>query len=90
MTENIDLLAAYPQVVMGGEIKHDIIIPEFLRRVMPPEEKALFDKLRRPVCQCKGAVCGFAWSGRDFIMSFAGWLSMNRWLTVPEAALHVL
>ena len=76
---------------MGGEIKHNIIIPECLRRVMPPEEKALFDKLRRPVCQCKGAVCGFAGSGRDFIMSFAGWLIMNRWLTVPEApALHVL
>ena len=26
-----------------------------------------------------------------FIMSFAGWLTMNRWLTVPEApAMHVL
>ena len=91
VTENIDLIAAYPQVVMGGEIKHYIIIPEWLRRVMPPEEKALFDKLRRPVCQCKGAVYGSAWSGRDFIMSFAGWLIMNRWLTVPGApALHVL
>ena len=34
---------------------------------------------------------GFARSGRDFIMSCAGWLIMNRWLTVPEApALHVL
>ena len=34
---------------------------------------------------------GFAGSGRDFIMSFAGWLIMNRCLTVPEApALHVL
>ena len=33
----------------------------------------------------------FARSGRDFIMSFAGWLIMNRWLTVPGAlALHVL
>ena len=91
VTESIDLIAAYPQVVMGGEIEHYLIIPECLRRVMPPEEKALFDKLRRPVCQCKGAVYGFARSGRDFIMSFAGWLIMNRWLTVPEApALHVL
>ena len=51
----------------------------------------MFDKLRRPVCQCQGAVYGFARSGRDFIMSFASWLIMNRWLTVPEApALHVL
>ena len=34
---------------------------------------------------------GFARSGRDFIMSFAGWLIMNRWLTVPDAsALHML
>ena len=81
VTESIDLIDAYPQVVMGGEIKHYIIIPECLRRVMPPEEKALFDKLRRPVCQCKGAVYGFARSGRDFIMSFAGWLITNRWLT---------
>ena len=58
---------------------------------MPPEERAVFDKLRRPVCECRGAVYGFARSGRDFIMIFAGWLIMNRWLTVPEApALHVL
>ena len=57
---------------------------------MPPEEKAMFDKLRRSVCECREAVYGFARSGRDFIMSF-GWLIMNRWLTVPEApALHVL
>ena len=28
--------------------------------------------------------------GRDVIMSFAGWLIINTWLTVPEAlALHV-
>ena len=40
---------------------------------------------------CRGAVYGFARSGRDFIMSFAGWLIMIRWLTVPEApALHAL
>ena len=91
VTESIDLIAACPQVVMGGEIKQNKIIPKCLRRVMPPEEKALFDKLRRPVCQCKGAEYGFARSGRDFIMSFAGWLIMNRWPTVPEApALHVL
>ena len=49
------------------------------------------DKLRRPQCQRKRAVYGFARSGRDIIVSFAGWLIMNRWLTVPETlALHVL
>ena len=91
MTESIDLIAAHPQVVLGGSIKHYIIIPDCLKHVMPSEEIALFDKLRRPVCECRGAVYGFARSGRDFIMSFAGWLIMNRWLTVPEApALHVL
>ena len=60
---------------------------------MPPEERerAIFDKLRRPVCECRGAVYGFARPGRGFIMSFACWLIMNRWLTVPEApAFHVL
>ena len=58
---------------------------------MLPEERALFDKLRRPVCECRGAVYGFARSGRDFFMSFAGWLIMNRWITDPEApALHLL
>ena len=51
----------------------------------------MFDKLRRSVCVQRGAENGFARSGRDFIMSFAGWLIMNRWLTVREAlALHVL
>ena len=57
----------------------------------PQEETAVFDKLRRPVRECGGAVYGFARSGRDFIMSFAGWLVMNIWLAVPAApALHVL
>ena len=33
---------------------------------------------------------GFARSVRHFIMSFAGWLIMKRWLTVPESrALHM-
>ena len=80
VTASIDLIAAYQTVVLGGK-----------RRVMPLEERALFDKLRRPVCECRGAVCGFARSGRDVILSFAGWLIINTWLTVPEApALHVL
>ena len=57
VTESIDLIAAYPQVEVGGEIKHYIIIPECLRRVMPPEEKALLDKLRRPMCVSAKELC---------------------------------
>ena len=85
VTESIDLIAAYPQVMLGSNIKHYTVILECLRRVMPPEEKAMFDKLRRPACECRGAVHGFARSGRYIIMSFSGWLIMNKWLTVPEA-----
>ena len=73
VTESIDLITAYPQVVMGGDIKHYLIIPECLRRVLPHEVRTSFDKLRRPECECKGAVYGFARSGRNFIMNFAGW-----------------
>ena len=43
-----DLIAAYPQVVLGGNIKHYIVIPECLRRVKPLEERAMFEGLRRP------------------------------------------
>ena len=50
----------------------------------------MFDKLRRPVCERRRAVYGFARSGPDFIKSFAAWPIMNKWLTVPEAPLHVL
>ena len=90
VTKSIDLFAAFPEMKLGGDTKHYIMIPECLRRVMPPEDKAMFDK-RRSVCECRGALYGLARSGRGFIMSFAGWLIMNRWLTVPEApALHVL
>ena len=39
VTESIDFTAAYPQVVMGGEIKHYKIIPECLRRVMRQRRK---------------------------------------------------
>ena len=84
VTESIDLIAAYPQVVLGGNIKHYIIIPDCLTRC--PRKRALFDKLGRPVCECRGAVYGFARSGRDFTMSFAGWSIMNQWLTVPGVA----
>ena len=47
VTESIDLIAAYPQVVLGGNVKHYIKIPDCLKHVMPLEERALFDKLRR-------------------------------------------
>lgn len=78
-------------ITMGGDIKHYLIIPEVLRRALPAAERALFDALRQPVCECSGAIYGFARAGRDFIMSFAGWLIINWWLTEPEApALHVL
>ena len=41
-TESIDLIAANPQVMLGGDIKHHMII---LECVMPPEVQAMFDKL---------------------------------------------
>ena len=71
--------------MLGGDIKHDMIIPECLRRVMAPEENAVFDKLRCPVCECRGAVYGFARSGRDFIVGFASRPIVKRWLAVREA-----
>ena len=80
MTESIDSIAAYPQVALGGNIKHYIIIPDRLKHVMHPEERALFDKLRRPLCECRGAVYGFATSGRDFIRV--------RWLVDHEPMPH--
>ena len=62
-----------------------------LEKCEPPENRAMFDKLRRSACECRGAVYGFARSGRDFVTSFAGWLIKNKWLTVPEdPGLHVL
>ena len=82
VTESIDLIAAFPQVVPGGNIKHYIIIPDCLKRVIPSG---------REHCSTNCDAHVVARSGRDFIMSFAGWLIMKRWLTVPEApALHVL
>ena len=56
VTEHIDLIAAYPQVVLGGNIKHYIIIPDCLKHVMRPEdrERALFHTLRRDA-QCASA-----------------------------------
>ena len=75
VTESTRLIAAYAQVMLGDDINHYIIILECLRRVMPPEGKAMFGRLRRPVCQCRGAVHDCARSGRESIMSFAGCLS---------------
>ena len=40
VTENIDLIAAYPQVMLGGNTKHYMISPECLRRVMPPKRES--------------------------------------------------
>ena len=63
MTESIDLIAAYPQVVLGGNIKLYKIFPECVRRVVPLEERAMFDKLRRQVCVQRSSVRFFQiWS----------------------------
>ena len=69
MTESIVLIAACPQV--RGNIKHYKLFP------------GAWD-VWCSVCERRRAVYGFARSGRYFIMSFADWLIMNKWLTVPE------
>ena len=56
MTESIDLIAANPQVVLRSNVNHYTTIPDCLKRAMPPEETAMFDKLRRPVREFRGAV----------------------------------
>ena len=38
VSESIDLIEAYPQVVLGGNTKHYIIIPDCLKHVMPGKE----------------------------------------------------
>ena len=54
---------------MVGNVKHYLIIAERLGRVLPTDERAPLARLRRLVCECRGAVYGFATPGRDFIMS---------------------
>ena len=86
-TDSFDLTASYPKVMMVGQreasLDHSTQI-----ETCSFEERAKFERLRRPVCICKRAVYGSARSGKDFTVSFAGWLIMD---TVPEGpALHVL
>ena len=85
MTESIDVIAAYPQVVLGDNIKH-CIIPECRRRVVPRKRERCSTSCD---AQCVSAeeLCAVL---PDLVeisscMSFAGWLIMDRWLTVPEA-----
>ena len=87
VTESIDLIAAYPQVMLGGDIKHYKTIPECLRCLQ--KRKRFSRNYDVPFVNAEEPYT--ASPGRDFITSFAGWLIMNGWLTVPEApALHVL
>ena len=72
VTESTDLIAAYPTVMLGGDIKHYMII--------------CHKKRKRCSTSCDTPSVSaevFARSVQDFI-SFAGWLIMNRWLTVHD------
>ena len=38
---------------MKANVKHYSIFPEMLRTVLPADERPLFERLRRPVCECR-------------------------------------
>ena len=89
-TEGIDLVAAYTQVRLGGEVRYFMIIPKNVVSALDPEARAIYEAMSMPVVELGRAVYGLGRSGHDFIGTFAGWLNLNAWYTVPEEpALHV-
>ena len=83
-TEGIDLVAAYTQVRLGGDIRYFMIIPKNVVSVLDPEVRAAYEAMGMPVVELGRAVYGLGRSGQDFIGTFAGWLNLNAWYTVPE------
>ena len=67
-----------------------MIIPKNVVSVLDPEVRAKYEAMGMPVVELGRAVYGLGRSGHDFIGTFAGWLNLNAWYTVPEEpALHV-
>ena len=57
--------------------------------IFDEKDKAQFTKLKTPVVEIVNAVYGLGRSGGDFIYTFASWLDINSWHTIPEEpALH--
>lgn len=64
--------------MMGGDKKHSLVLPAGFVAILQAGERNKFQTLRCAVVPVEGALYGFARSGLDFILSFGGWLVMNR------------
>ena len=84
-SESIDLITAYLQTFLPTDKKVYLIFPWETVDLLPPEEQALFRKLRRPACRCWRALYGLGPTGFAFITSYQTWLLMNSWQRMPEA-----
>ena len=84
VTEGIDLIAAFPQVVLGGSFKHHIIIPDCLKQVMHPEERERESIVRQtatPGVRVQRCCVRFCQTWLRFHHEF-------RWLVDPEPMAH--
>eukprot|EP00974_Lingulodinium_polyedra_P075593 7325114-Lingulodinium_polyedra.AAC.1 len=82
--ESIDLVQAYTQIELGGDIVYYLIVPREVIRLLPRPLRRLFEILKAPVVRLKRALYGIGRAGTDFIRSFHAWLRMNKWNGVPE------
>ena len=82
--ETIDLLSAYLQIMLGGDIEYYIIIPADVIDILPQHLKDQFLGLGMPVCRLMRAIYGLQRAGSDFIHAFSQWLSWNQWASMEE------
>ncbi len=76
-TEGIDLVAAYSQVKLGGDVKYYMSIPKDVVSILDSEVKTIFQAMTMPVVELGRAVYGLGRPGQDFIYTFGGLLNLN-------------
>jgi hypothetical protein len=69
-TEGVDLVAAYMQVELGGDIPCYVVTPKEVVNISDAEVKAVFQSMTMPVY-------GLGGSGKDSIYTFGGWLTLS-------------
>ena len=87
---NLDLIPAYSQVVVGDDKDVFIMTPEEVVQILPTSWWDKFAAKRRLVMKATHGKFGIRRVGRDFIVTFVGWLAVDRFMNNPDSSDVVL
>lgn len=82
--KSLDFVSAYLQVALGGDIPIYLLFDKRILAILPEEERAEWERLRRPVARLDQALSGIGRAGFDFITEFQNWLRLIGFSEIEE------